>query len=77
VANLLFKPGAAWEQYERPQNTYDFKNKVLTAVKVQYERVSGPCIHSSSNNPGNVRSLLTVCSPILGISRGSRCSRSN
>jgi hypothetical protein len=53
VADLLFKPGAACEQYKRPQKINDFKSKVLSGMKVRYYRVSGPCSHLSSHNPGD------------------------
>jgi hypothetical protein len=56
VADLLFRPGAACELYKRPRNTYDFKNKVLSAIKARY----GPGTHSSSNNPNDHEDLLEV-----------------
>jgi hypothetical protein len=31
--DLLFKVGAAFEKYKHPKNTYDFKNKILAAMK--------------------------------------------
>jgi hypothetical protein len=65
VADLLFRPGAACELYKKPRNTYDVKNKVLSAIKARYERVNGPGTHSS-NNPNNHEDLsevdkLSVC----------------
>jgi hypothetical protein len=61
VADLLFRPGAARELYKRPRNTYDFKNKVLSAIKaIRNDRVNGPGTHSSSNNPNDNENLLEV-----------------
>jgi hypothetical protein len=39
---------------------YDFKTKVLKAMKVRYERVSGPGSHSNSRNPTDHEDLLVV-----------------
>jgi len=58
--DLLFKAGAACEKYKRPKNTYDFKNKVLSAMKVRYDRTTGPGTHSSSDNPGDHEDVLPV-----------------
>jgi hypothetical protein len=60
VADLLFRPGAACELYKRLQKVYDFKTKVLSAMKVWYERVSGPCSHSTSGNPSDHEDLSAV-----------------
>jgi preprotein translocase subunit SecD len=60
VADLLFRQGAACQLYRRPRNTYDFKNKVLSAIKARYDRVNGPGTHSSSNNPNDHEDLLEV-----------------
>ena len=61
MADLLFRPGAARELYKRPRNTYDFKNKVLSAIKaIRNDRVNGPGTHSSSNNPNDNENLLEV-----------------
>ncbi len=60
MADLLFRPGAAYELYKRPQKIYDFKSKVLSGMKARYNRVSAPCSHSSSNNPGDHEDLLQV-----------------
>jgi hypothetical protein len=51
--DMLFKRGGACELYKHPKNTYDFKNKVMSAVKKHYERVHGPGTHSSSGNPSD------------------------
>jgi hypothetical protein len=66
VADLLFRAGAACEQYKRPWTTYAFKNKVLSAINARYERAMGPHSHSSTNNPGDCEDLsevdeLSVC----------------
>jgi hypothetical protein len=58
--DLLFKPGASCEKYKCPKNTYDFNNQVLVAMKVQYERVTGPGSHSSSQNPGDHEDVVVV-----------------
>jgi hypothetical protein len=60
VADLLFRPGAACELYKRPQKVYDFKSKVMSAMKAHYERVSGPCSHSNSHNPSDHEDLSVV-----------------
>jgi len=60
VVNLLFRPGADCELYKRPQNTYDFKNKVLMGIKARYDKVSGPGTHSSSNHLNFHEDLLEV-----------------
>jgi hypothetical protein len=57
VADMLFKRGAACEQYKRPQKIYDFKNKVVSGMKAHYERVSAPGSHSTSNDPGDHEDL--------------------
>jgi len=54
---MVFKRGAACELYKRPQKVYDFKNKVVSAMKHHYERVSAPGSHSSSNDPGDHEDL--------------------
>jgi hypothetical protein len=54
---MLFKRGAVCEQYKRPQKIYDFKNKVVSAMKAHYERVSAPGSHSTSNDPGDHEDL--------------------
>jgi hypothetical protein len=58
--DMLFKRGGACELYKRPKNTYDFKNKVMSAVKIRYERVNGPGRHSSSCNPSDHEDVLMV-----------------
>jgi hypothetical protein len=60
VTDLLFRPGAGCELYNRPQKVYDFKTKVLSAMKVRYEKVSGPCSHSTSGSPSDHEDLSTV-----------------
>jgi hypothetical protein len=60
VADMLFKRGAAREQYKQPQKIYDFKNKVVSAMKAHYERVSAPGSHSTSNDPGDHEDLLEL-----------------
>ncbi len=60
MVDLLFRSGAAYELYKRPQNTYDFMNKVLMLIKARYKRVNGPVTHSSSNNPKDHEELLEV-----------------
>jgi len=60
VADLLFRLEAACELYKRPRNTYDFKNKVLLAIKARYERVNSPGTLSSSNIPNNHEGFLEV-----------------
>jgi hypothetical protein len=68
--DLLFKVGAAYEKYKRPKNTYDFKNKILAAMKVQYERITGPGTHSCSDNPGYQEDVCQLLSgSILSIKR--------
>jgi hypothetical protein len=57
VADKLFKWGTAWEQYKWPQKIYDFKNKVVSAMKAHYERASAPGSHSTSNDPGDHEDL--------------------
>jgi hypothetical protein len=57
--DLLFKPGASCK-FKQPKNTYDFKNKVLSAMKVWYDRITGPGTHSSLSNPGNHEDVLVV-----------------
>jgi hypothetical protein len=57
VAYMLFKWGAACEQYKLPQKIYDFKNKVVSGMKAHYERVSAPGSHSTSNDPGDHEDL--------------------
>jgi hypothetical protein len=57
---MLFRPGAACEQYKRPQKVYDFKTRLLLGMKGRYKRVSGPCSHSTSGNPSNNEDLSEV-----------------
>jgi hypothetical protein len=54
------RPGAACELYKRLQKVYDFKTKVLTAMKPRHERVSGPGSHSNSHNPTDHEDLSVV-----------------
>jgi hypothetical protein len=54
MADLLFRPGAAFELYKRPQKIYDFK---MSGMKVMYDRVSGPCSHSSS--------IMRICQNLM------------
>ncbi len=65
MADLLFKPRASCKQYKRLQNTYDNKNKVMSAIKVRNERVTGPCSHSSLDNSGYHEELLEVDQPSI------------
>ena len=58
--DLLFKAGPACEKYKHLKNTYDFKNKVLSVMKVQYERITGPGTHSCSDNPGDHEDVLPI-----------------
>jgi hypothetical protein len=58
--DLLFKAVAACEKLKRPKNTYHFKNKVLSVMKVRYDRITGPGTHSSSDNPGDHEDVLPV-----------------
>jgi hypothetical protein len=58
--DLLFKPGASCKKYKQPKNTYDFKKKVLSVMKVLYERITGPGTHSCSDNPGDHEDVLVV-----------------
>ena len=58
--DMLFKRGGACELYKRPKNTYDFKSKVMSAVKKRYDRVNGPGTHSSSGNPSDHEDVLMV-----------------
>jgi hypothetical protein len=58
--DMLFKQGGACELYKRPKNTYDFKSKVMSAVKKRYDRVNGPGTHSSSGNPSDHEDVLMV-----------------
>ncbi len=67
VLDLLFKVRATWEKYKRPKNTCDFKNKVLSAMKVQYERVTGPGTHSCSDNPGDHEDILLADELAVGL----------
>ena len=58
--DMLFRQGGACKLYKRPKNTYNFKNKVVSAVKKRYERVNGPGTHSSSSNPSDHEDVLVV-----------------
>jgi hypothetical protein len=55
--NLLFQAGVACETYKHPKHTCNFKNKVLSALKARYERVTGPGSHSSSRT----RMIMRTC----------------
>jgi hypothetical protein len=65
VADLLFKPQTSCEEYKRLQNTYDNKNKVMSAIKVWHKRVTGPCNHSSLDTSGHHEELLEVEQPSI------------
>jgi hypothetical protein len=58
--DLLFQPGATCEVYKWLKHTDDFKNKVLLRMKTWYDRVSGPCSHSSSDKPDDHEGISPV-----------------
>jgi hypothetical protein len=39
------------EYYKKPSNKYDFKKKIMAAMKRRHDKVSAPGAHSSSSNP--------------------------